>query len=149
MPASSANLGPGYDALAAALSLSLELEVEETGEFFVHHAPEKFAVLFRETLQDGAFLFHRRIVVVGADKNAPATDHGTAKRHLPEIARPFDLFAAFLPFDREPFFRRNHVSVRTAAEHGPVGGVERRSQREESRDERKVDGDLRASSSDG
>jgi homoserine kinase len=35
-PASSANLGPGYDALAAALSLSLELEVEETGELFVH-----------------------------------------------------------------------------------------------------------------
>jgi len=35
-PASSANLGPGYDVLAAALSLHLELEVEETGEFFVH-----------------------------------------------------------------------------------------------------------------
>jgi homoserine kinase len=31
VPASSANLGPGYDALAAALSLTLELEVEETG----------------------------------------------------------------------------------------------------------------------
>ena len=36
VPASSANLGPGYDVLAAALSLSLELEIEETGEFFVH-----------------------------------------------------------------------------------------------------------------
>ncbi|MEX2253314.1 MAG: homoserine kinase [Thermoleophilaceae bacterium] len=36
VPASSANLGPGYDVLAAALSLNLELEVEETGEFFVH-----------------------------------------------------------------------------------------------------------------
>ena len=35
VPASSANLGPGYDALAAALSLSLELEVEETGTFSV------------------------------------------------------------------------------------------------------------------
>jgi homoserine kinase len=34
-PASSANLGPGYDALAAALQLHLELEVEETGEFAV------------------------------------------------------------------------------------------------------------------
>ena len=34
-PASSANLGPGYDALAAALQLHLELEVEETGEFGV------------------------------------------------------------------------------------------------------------------
>ena len=31
VPASSANLGPGYDVLAAALSLGLELEVEETG----------------------------------------------------------------------------------------------------------------------
>ncbi|MDQ3648122.1 MAG: homoserine kinase [Actinomycetota bacterium] len=36
VPASTANLGPGYDVLAAALDLSLELEVEETGEFFVH-----------------------------------------------------------------------------------------------------------------
>jgi len=34
-PASSANLGPGYDALAAALQVHLELEVEETGEFAV------------------------------------------------------------------------------------------------------------------
>jgi homoserine kinase len=36
VPASSANLGPGYDSLAAALSPTLELSVEETGEFFVH-----------------------------------------------------------------------------------------------------------------
>jgi len=35
VPASSANLGPGYDVLAAALSIHLELEVEETGEFAV------------------------------------------------------------------------------------------------------------------
>jgi homoserine kinase len=33
VPASSANLGPGYDVLAAAVSLYLELEVEETGKF--------------------------------------------------------------------------------------------------------------------
>jgi homoserine kinase len=33
VPASSANLGPGYDAMAAAVELHLELEVEETGEF--------------------------------------------------------------------------------------------------------------------
>jgi homoserine kinase len=33
VPASSANLGPGYDTMAAALDLFLELEVEETGEF--------------------------------------------------------------------------------------------------------------------
>jgi homoserine kinase len=33
VPASSANLGPGYDVFAAAMSLFLELEVEEAGEF--------------------------------------------------------------------------------------------------------------------
>src|SRR5215475_7183762 len=33
VPASSANLGPGYDAMAAAMALFLELEVEEAGEF--------------------------------------------------------------------------------------------------------------------
>jgi homoserine kinase len=35
VPASSANLGPGYDVLAAALSLELELDVAEAGEFSV------------------------------------------------------------------------------------------------------------------
>jgi homoserine kinase len=35
VPASSANLGPGYDALAAALGFYLELEVEEGGSFAV------------------------------------------------------------------------------------------------------------------
>jgi homoserine kinase len=34
-PASSANLGPGYDVLAAALQMHLEVEVEETGDFGV------------------------------------------------------------------------------------------------------------------
>jgi homoserine kinase len=33
VPASSANLGPGYDVMAAAVSLYLELEVEEAAEF--------------------------------------------------------------------------------------------------------------------
>ncbi len=35
VPASSANLGPGFDAMAAAVSLYLELEVEETGRLTV------------------------------------------------------------------------------------------------------------------
>ncbi len=35
VPASSANLGPGFDCLAAALALHLEVEVLETGEFAV------------------------------------------------------------------------------------------------------------------
>jgi homoserine kinase len=36
VPASSANLGPGFDAFACALALHMELEVEETGRFGVH-----------------------------------------------------------------------------------------------------------------
>ena len=35
VPASSANLGPGFDSFAAALALHMELEVEETGRFAV------------------------------------------------------------------------------------------------------------------
>lgn len=35
MPGSSANLGPGFDCMAAAVSLKLELEVTETGSFAV------------------------------------------------------------------------------------------------------------------
>jgi len=35
VPASSANLGPGFDSMAAALAPRLELEVEETGQFAV------------------------------------------------------------------------------------------------------------------
>ncbi|MDQ3571616.1 MAG: homoserine kinase, partial [Actinomycetota bacterium] len=35
VPATSANLGPGFDILAGALELHLELEVAEAGEFSV------------------------------------------------------------------------------------------------------------------
>lgn len=35
VPATSANLGPGYDVMAAALSIYMEIEVAETGEFSV------------------------------------------------------------------------------------------------------------------
>jgi len=35
VPASTANLGPGYDVLGAALALELELEASETGEFSI------------------------------------------------------------------------------------------------------------------
>src|SRR5438874_5317572 len=35
VPASSANLGPGFDVLAAAVGLQLEVEVQETGSFAV------------------------------------------------------------------------------------------------------------------
>lgn len=36
VPASSANLGPGFDTFAAALGVHMELDVEETGRFGVH-----------------------------------------------------------------------------------------------------------------
>lgn len=42
VPATSANLGPGYDAMAAALSPRLELQVEESAEFSLD--PGKLAV---------------------------------------------------------------------------------------------------------
>jgi homoserine kinase len=36
VPASSANLGPGFDVMGAALDLHMEVEVKETGRFAVH-----------------------------------------------------------------------------------------------------------------
>jgi homoserine kinase len=36
VPASSANLGPGFDTFACAVSMHMQLEVEETGRFAVH-----------------------------------------------------------------------------------------------------------------
>jgi homoserine kinase len=70
VPASSANLGPGFDAFAAALSLHMELEVEETGSFAVEtdlqiatdrrnlavrgfealHAPDRFTFRIRSNI---------------------------------------------------------------------------------------------------
>jgi homoserine kinase len=41
VPGSSANLGPGFDAMAAAVSAHLELEVEEAGEFSVDPGDER------------------------------------------------------------------------------------------------------------
>ncbi|MEJ7798474.1 MAG: homoserine kinase [Solirubrobacteraceae bacterium] len=70
MPASSANLGPGFDAFAAALALHVELEVLETGRFGVDtrldiardrrnlcvrgfaklHPPDRFSFRIRSTI---------------------------------------------------------------------------------------------------
>lgn len=52
-PASSANLGPGFDCMAAAVTLHLELEVEETGSFSVE--TELPVPLSRENLCVRAF----------------------------------------------------------------------------------------------
>jgi homoserine kinase len=66
-PASSANLGPGFDCMAAALALHLELEVEETGTFAVEtelavpHGPENLCVRAFERLHPAAgFTFRIR-----------------------------------------------------------------------------------------
>jgi homoserine kinase len=53
VPASSANLGPGFDVLAAALALHLEVEVVETGSFAVQ--TELDLPRDRENLVVGAF----------------------------------------------------------------------------------------------
>jgi homoserine kinase len=67
VPASSANLGPGFDVLAAALSLHIEVEVEETGRFAVH--------------TDLAIARDRRNLCVRAfDLIAPAAQHEFAIR---------------------------------------------------------------------
>jgi homoserine kinase len=80
-PASSANLGPGYDVLAATLSLNLELEVEETGEFFVHSEVEgvpsdrsNLCVRAFEALQpaDGLTFHVRSEIPVGAGLGSSA-----------------------------------------------------------------------------
>jgi homoserine kinase len=100
VPASSANLGPGYDVLATALSLNLELEVEETGEFFVHSDVEGVAsdrsnlcVRAFEALQpaDGLTFHIRSEIPVGAGlgSSAAAIVAGlSAADHMYELDAP-------------------------------------------------------------
>jgi homoserine kinase len=100
VPASTANLGPGYDALAAALSPNLELEVEETGEFFVHSEvpgvpPDRSNLCVRafEALHpaDG-IAFHLRSeipVAAGLGSSAAAIVAGlSAADHMYELDAP-------------------------------------------------------------
>jgi homoserine kinase len=98
VPASSANLGPGYDVLAAALTLNLELEIEETGEFTVEaeglDVPldrSNLCVQAFESLKpaDGvAFRIRSEIPVArGLGSSAAAIVAGlTAADHLHELA---------------------------------------------------------------
>ena len=55
VPASTANLGPGFDSLAAAIGLYLELEVEETGEGLVVESDVDGVPLDRSNLCVRAF----------------------------------------------------------------------------------------------
>jgi homoserine kinase len=108
VPASSANLGPGYDVLAAALSLTLELEVEEAGEFFVHSdvpgVPADRTNLcvraFERLHSADGLAFHVRSgipVAAGLGSSAAAIVAGLAAAdHLYELDAPlFELAAEF------------------------------------------------------
>jgi homoserine kinase len=98
VPASSANLGPGYDAMAAAMAMHLELEVEESGEFSfdpggldVPTGRENLIVRAFESLRpaDGiAFRLHSEIPLArGLGSSSAAIVAGLyAADHLYELA---------------------------------------------------------------
>lgn len=100
VPASSANLGPGYDVMAAALAMHLELEVEETGEFSFDPGPmevptgrDNLIVRAFESLHpaDGiAFRLRQGIPLArGLGSSAAAIVAGlVAADHLFELALP-------------------------------------------------------------
>ena len=115
VPASSANLGPGYDVLAAALSLYLELQVEESGSFAVD-AGELKVPLDRSNLcvrafewlrpADGiAFRIRSEIpLVAGLGSSAAAIVAGLlAADHLYELAlEPSDVLAHAVEIEGHP-----------------------------------------------
>jgi len=115
VPASSANLGPGYDVLAAALDLFLELEVSEAGEFGFDPGPldlpsgrENLIVRAFETLRpaDGiAFRLKRAIPLGrGLGSSAAAIVAGLlAADHLYELAlTPQELLARASEIEGHP-----------------------------------------------
>jgi homoserine kinase len=115
VPASSANLGPGYDAMAAALDLFLELEVEEAGEFSFDPGPldvpssrENLIVRAFESLHsaDGiAFRLVRGIPLArGLGSSAAAIVAGlTAADHLYELAlSPEEMLARATELEGHP-----------------------------------------------
>lgn len=112
VPASSGNLGPGYDVLAAALSLHLELEVEETGELAVFSQVEgvpadrsNLCVRAFEALHPADGLtFHLRSeipVAAGLGSSAAAIVAGLAAAdHMYELDAP--LFEHALELEGHP-----------------------------------------------
>jgi homoserine kinase len=115
VPASSANLGPGYDVMAAALSLYLELEVEETGSFSVDvgelEVPRDRSNLCVRAFEwlrpaDGiAFRIRSEIpLVAGLGSSAAAIVAGLlAADHLYELAlEPSDVLAHAVEIEGHP-----------------------------------------------
>jgi homoserine kinase len=115
VPASSANLGPGYDVMAAALTLQMELEVEETGEFSVDSGGldvptgrDNLAVRAFETLHsaDGLrFTIRSEIPLArGLGSSAAAIVAGLAAAdHLYELALgPAELLARAAELEGHP-----------------------------------------------
>ena len=122
VPASSANLGPGFDSLAAAIGLYLELEVEETGGDLVVECevpgvplgPDNLCVRAFEALHsaDGiSFRIRSEIpVAAGLGSSAAAIDAGlVAADHM------FELAADLLPLAAEI---EGHPDNVAAALHG-------------------------------
>jgi homoserine kinase len=115
VPASSANLGPGYDVLGAALAMHLELEVEEAGSFSVE-AGELGVPLDRSNLcvrafeslrpADGiAFRIRSEIpLAAGLGSSAAAILAGLlAADHLYELAQePEDVLARAAKLEGHP-----------------------------------------------
>jgi homoserine kinase len=115
VPASSANLGPGYDVLAAALAMHLELEVEEAGSFSVEAAGlgvpldrSNLCVRAFESLRpaDGiAFRIKSEIpLAAGLGSSAAAIVAGLlAADHLYELAQePEDVFVKAAEIEGHP-----------------------------------------------
>jgi homoserine kinase len=115
VPASSANLGPGYDVLAAALAMHLELEVEEVGTFSVEAEGlgvpldrSNLCVRAFESLRsaDGiAFRIHSDIpLAAGLGSSAAAIVAGLlAADHLYELAQePEDVLVKAAEIEGHP-----------------------------------------------
>jgi homoserine kinase len=116
VPASSANLGPGYDVFAAALSLYLDLEVEESGSFSVEVEDDLEVPLDRTNLcvkafewlrpADGiAFRIRSEIPpAAGLGSSAAAIVAGLlAADHLYELAlEPADVLAHAVELEGHP-----------------------------------------------
>jgi homoserine kinase len=116
VPASSANLGPGFDCMAAALTLTLTLEVEETGRFAVEsdlpvaRGRENLCVRAFERLHPAdAFTFRIRSEIPlsgGLGSSAAAIVAGlTAADHI------FELDADLLPLAIELEGHPDNVSA--------------------------------------